>query len=320
MSSIPEIIADLEYGREQLFQAIQGLSRREMTQIPIYDDWTVKDVLAHIIGWDQWTLEILPLILQDQADQIMPVDPDSLNAQTLRTWRNKSLDEVLTTIKSTHRQILEVIAGLDHKEIDMRHRRGDRIITIRSYVINIMIDHERQHAEEIELWRESLDSTISPTQIKQALAQNRAQLLAAVDGLNEADVVDKNASDGWSVKDVLAHITAWEVRLLNGARHIVDPTQPLPPPINGIDAWNDAMAAQDAGRSWADVYADFIKTRQDVGAFLDSLARSDWQKRGPYPWPNNQGTVAELFITIAEHDAEHLPDLLQWRSQKIKGG
>jgi hypothetical protein len=317
MSTISEIVSYLEFGRAEVLKSVDGLSYREMTQIPVFDDWTVKDVLGHIIGWDKWTLENLPLILQNRAGEVAAVDPDTLNQQSLEVWRDRPLSEVLTTIKATHRQILDIIANLDHKEIDMRRTRGEQIITIRSYVIDIMVDHERQHAEEIQLWRESLDSSINPRQIKAELEQNRARVLAAIEGLSETDVMDKNCFDGWSVKDVLAHIAAWEGRALNGARHLVDPAQPAPRPIDSILGWNDEMTAYNAERSWPEVQANFIETRQELNDFLDKLQGNDWKRRGPYPWPESRGTLAELITVIAEHDTEHLPALEQWHNQKV---
>jgi len=319
MSTISEIVSYLEFGRAELLNTVDGLSYREMTHIPIFDDWTIKDVLSHIIiGWDEWTLESLPLILRDRAGEVSAVDPDTLNQQSVQAWRDKPLSEVLTTIKTTHRQILDIIAGLDHKEIDMRHTRGQQIITIRSYVIDIMVDHERRHAEEIQMWRESLDSTINPQQIKTELEQNRARVLAAIEGLSEADLLDKNCFGSWSVKDVLAHLTAWEGRILNGARHLLDPTQPAPRPIDSILGWNDEMAAYHAERPWPEVIANFVETRQELNDFLVRLTEKDWKQRGSYPWPNDQGTLAELITIIAEHDTEHIPVLEQWHDQKVR--
>jgi hypothetical protein len=156
MSSIPAIISYLEFGRSELLESIKGLSRRELTQIPIYDEWTVKDVLAHIIGWDQWVIGILPLILQNRADEIAEIDVEAQNRRSVEAWRDKSIDQVLTTLKLTHRQILETISAIDHVEIDLRRERKGRTITIRSYVIEVMVEHERQHAVEIEQWRETL--------------------------------------------------------------------------------------------------------------------------------------------------------------------
>ena len=156
MSSIPAIISYLEFGRSELLESIEGLSRRELTQIPIYDEWTIKDVLAHIIGWDQWVVEILPLILQNRADEIAEIDVEAHNHRSVEVWWDKSIDEVLVTLKSTHQQIVDAISAIDHVEIDLRRERKGRTITIRSYVIEMMVEHERQHAIEIEQWRETL--------------------------------------------------------------------------------------------------------------------------------------------------------------------
>lgn len=317
MSTISEIVSDLEFGRAEVLKSVAGLSYREMTQVPVFDDWTVKDVLCHIIGWDEWTLENLPLMVQNRADEISAVNPDTLNQQSLEAWRDKPLSDVLTTIKTTHQKILDIITNLDHKEIDMRRTRGEKIVTIRSYVINIMIDHERQHAEEIQMWRESLDSSINPKQIKGELEQNRGKVLATIEGLSEPNVFDQSCFNGWSVKDVLAHLTAWEGRILNGARHLVDPAQPAPRPIDSILGWNDEMAAYHADRPWPEVQANFIETRQELNDFLDNLQRNDWKRRGPYPWPDSQGTLAELITVIAEHDTEHIPALEAWHNQQV---
>ena len=68
MANIETIISDLEYGRAQLFKSIEGLSQRELTELPIYEGWTIKDVLAHIVGWDQRTLKTLPLMVEYAED------------------------------------------------------------------------------------------------------------------------------------------------------------------------------------------------------------------------------------------------------------
>jgi hypothetical protein len=39
----------------------------------------------------------------------------------------------------------------------------------------------------------------------------------------------------------------------------------------------------------------------------------DWTLRGPYPWPNDQGTLAELLWHISSHYTDHTADLEQWR-------
>jgi hypothetical protein len=47
---------------------------------------------------------------------------------------------------------------------------------------------------------------------------------------------------------------------------------------------------------------------------LVSLRPGDWTLRGPYPWPHDQGTLAELVWLMSEHYVDHIPDLQEWRA------
>jgi uncharacterized damage-inducible protein DinB len=318
LSSISTIVSDLTYSRTTLLQAVAGLSQRELTQTPIYEGWTVKDVLAHVIGWDQRVLTTMPLMLQNRASEVASVQVDEFNQQSVKAWQDKSLAEVRAEIQSTHRQILEIMAALDHKEIDMRRERHGQIITIRSYVVDEMIEHDREHAAEIELWRKNLEQSIDPEAIKAALMQNRADFWAAIAGLDEVDLLDKNLAGAWSVKDIAGHMADWEQLMLDAARHIHDPSLPPALPAGEVtDDWNAMMAAKREGDSWAQASGDLIRVNQAVDRFVAGLKSGDWTLRGLYPWPDDQGTLAELMDHIILHYTDHIPDLEQWRSQKI---
>jgi uncharacterized damage-inducible protein DinB len=308
MSSIPAVLSYLKFGRAELLKAIEELSWRELTQTPVYADWTMKDVLAHFIGWDQHVIEILPLIVQNRADEIAGVDPDDLNHRTVAAWRDKPLAEVLAAVKASHQQIVEMISVLNHIQIDLRRERQGRFITIRSYVIRMMVEHARQHAAEIHEWRAKLDEAIDPAVIMNDLEQKRARLLAALEGLSEADLLAPNAVGVWSVKDTVGHLADWEQLILATARFMVDPSQPAITPISNGDAVNALMAAQRAGQSWAEVLADLTQTRQELLDFATGLSPADWQRRGAYPWPE-QGTLAELLGGAAWHDGAHADDI-----------
>jgi hypothetical protein len=157
MSSIPEILNFIQFSRTALLESIAGLSVREMTEIPVYaEGWTVKEILAHILGWDRRVVSILPLILAGRADEVPGIDVPDFNRQSILASRELSVAEILAQMEQTHRQILDILGGVDHKDIDLRRTRHGRTITIRSYIIDIMAEHERQHAVEIEQWRKTL--------------------------------------------------------------------------------------------------------------------------------------------------------------------
>jgi uncharacterized damage-inducible protein DinB len=313
MGSIPEILDYLKYGRSMLLESIEGLSQRELTEAPIYGNWTIKDVLAHVIGWDKRVLKTLPLMVQGRANEVPGVDVEAFNRQSVEAAKDKTFTELFSEIQATHQQILDFISELDHMEIDRRHERNGRIITIRSYVIEIMVEHERQHAVEIEHWRKELEQSIDPDAIRRHLQVSRADFRKIVDQFSEADVQDKSAVGRWSINDLVGHVADWEQRMLKAAQHIHDPSKPAVLPVSESSAnWNEIMATRRAGKTWAENYHYLLETQLATEDFVASLRAGDWKLRGPYPWPDDQGTLAELIMEIAVHYDDHIPDVERW--------
>jgi hypothetical protein len=259
-------------------------------------------------------------MLQNRASEVASVEVDAFNRESVNAWRDSSLAEVLAEVQVVHRQVVEMISALDHTEIDLRRERHGRIITIRSYVIDIMTDHDREHAAEIELWRKNLEQSIDPEVLKADLVQNREAFMTTIEGSSKAARLEKISIGPWSVKDVVGHVADWEQLMLDAAAHIHDPSLPEVPYAGeiGEDDWNEILAAKRAGNSWSENWNYLTTLQQAVDDFLASLRSGDWTLRGPYPWPNDQGTLAELVWHMSEHYAEHVPDLQRWRNKVIR--
>lgn len=317
MPTIPEIVTYLKYGRAVLFEAIEGLSHRELTEPEIYPGWTIKDVLAHIIGWDEQVIENLSLIQQGQAEKIGMIDVEVHNQTAVTRWRDKPWAEVLAAVHYSYQQIIDIIMNTDYHEIDRRHERQGRMITIRSYIIETMVEHIRQHSAEIELWRQALDEAIEPSIIIQQMKQSRANFMALLDTVDEAEALTKQVIGHWSISDMVGHIVDWEQRMLQAAHHIYDPARPTVPPVAepSLD-WNEIMATQRANKSWPENHHELRETQIAVDNFLIDLSPGDWNLRGPYPWPKDQGSLAELIISIGQHYDDHTPDLQRWYERK----
>lgn len=319
MSSIPEIVSYLQFSRTLLLEAIEGLSERELTETPLYEGWTIKEVLAHILGWDQRTLKILPLILQNRADEVAGVEVEAHNQASIEAWRTHSVHEIVATMTAVHNQIMEIISGLDHIDIDLRHTRNGRVITIRSYIIEIMADHERQHAAEIQQWRRELEASINPTELTTTLLNYQQQFKALLDGLDEAALNQPDQIGRWSIKDVVGHVADWQDLMLRAAKHIFDPSLPKVLPVSGlddVDDWNEVMAGRRENQPWSQIYQDLLEVQTATEKFVTQLKPSDWRLRGPYPWPNDQGSLAELISHIIEHYPDHLPEIKAWRAER----
>lgn len=304
--SLISIISDLKFGRETLLKSIEGLSYRELTETEIYSDWTIKDVLAHCIGWDERVARNLPFLLQNRADEIPSVEPDDYNQQSVAAWRDKPFSEVLNRLIATHQEVIAILTPLDYKEIDTRRQRKGQYVTIRNYVIEVMMEHDRAHAAEIQLWRKAQQEAIDPATITQQLHTSRKAFMAMVDHLPEAELTRKGVVGRWSIKDVMGHIADWERILLQTAQHIYDPSLPAVTLLSqNIDELNMMMAAQRDMKPLS-IELRYLNLMQiDWDEFIDQLKPADWRLRGPYPWENDQGSLAEVVVMVAEHYTDH---------------
>lgn len=118
-------------------------------------------------------------------------------------------------------------------------------------------------------------------------------------------VLESSLSNGWSVKDVLAHIAAWEWRCASLLEASHD-TKALLKAQPDVDALNREFYEERKEWGWEEVEYDFRAAHQTL---LDAIRQLPPQQ------------LADEFVqrTIAdetwEHYDEHLEDLRQWNQR-----
>ncbi len=320
MGSIAEIIADLNFGRDTLLKSMEGLSRREKTVMEVYPTtagrgWTIKDILAHVIGWDERAANNLPLILANRADEIQSINAAEYNQQMVELWHDKSFNEVLAEVKSSHQKVLDIMARLEHKEMDMRRERQGRILTIRSYVIDMIMEHDRHHAIDIEQWRKTMEQQIDPEAIQKTFHQSYEAFMQLIESLSEAELTQKRTIDKWSIKDMLGHIGDWNRLMLQAAEHIYDPSLPEAMMLgNSIEEQNKMMASRREMNPLSMELRYVRNLQKDWATFMAKLTPADWRLRGAFPWPD-QGNIAELALDAAGHYTEHFETITAWKNK-----
>jgi uncharacterized damage-inducible protein DinB len=145
------------------------------------------------------------------------------------------------------------------------------------------------------------------------LTADRQALEDVINGRSEAELT-RPGPEGWSVKDHLAHIAAWErsgLALLAGENRAA---------AVGIsdelfnegedDAVNEAVRQCDADRSLEDVRAELRRVRAETIAAISVLTDEDLRRPYSYYQPtdpdNSQTPVIETLVgNSSEHDVEH---------------
>src|SRR5260370_37345932 len=106
------------------------------------------------------------------------------------------------------------------------------------------------------------------------LRSKYAALEAILAPLDEAQLTTPGVIGDWSIKDILAHITAWHHRLLarlHAARHNEEPTISGPNSEEEMDRLNEQFYKANKSRRLADVLGDF---RSSYLRILGALSRT----------------------------------------------
>jgi uncharacterized damage-inducible protein DinB len=147
----------------------------------------------------------------------------------------------------------------------------------------------------------------------QHLTADRQALEAVINPRSEAELT-KPGPEGWSVKDHLAHIAAWErsglALLKGGNRPAAVGISPELWASDDGDAQNEAVRKADVDRSLADVLAEFRRVRAETITAVSALSDEDLQRPYSYYQPNDPENIqtpviSSLIANSTEHDLEH---------------
>ena len=128
----------------------------------IYPGWTIRQMLAHMTGWDDATIASLRAHVASQpADTPADRGINEYNARTVSSRQDLDLDHVVKEWRMT-RQVLHKL--LEEMPEDKFHARlavpwGPKASVTR--LIDVFVEHEHEHAEDIESWLKHPDQPLT---------------------------------------------------------------------------------------------------------------------------------------------------------------
>jgi uncharacterized protein (TIGR03083 family) len=148
---VQRLLDRLEAAWAALTDSYAGVPESKLTEPGVVDDWSVKDVLAHVTSWEEEALRHLPLIIAGGTPPRYAAQGgiDAFNARAAEAGRRLSLAEVLRRRDETHARLLEFIRSQPAGTFagQTRARRRLRLDTY---------GHYPQHTAAIRAWRERL--------------------------------------------------------------------------------------------------------------------------------------------------------------------
>jgi hypothetical protein len=105
------LLERLDAAWTELGDSYAGVSDSLLVAPGVVDDWSVKDVVAHVTTWEEEALKHLPTIIAGGTPPRYAEQGgiDAFNARSTEQGRRRSLAEVLRRRDQTHAKLIEFI-------------------------------------------------------------------------------------------------------------------------------------------------------------------------------------------------------------------
>jgi hypothetical protein len=158
-----ELLHELQQENRQWQALLDQIGAVRMDQSGVNGDWSMKDIVAHLTGWNHW------LVVRLQAAQRSEPEPpppwpahlqtdDEINAWIYESNRGRSVREILDESHHVFQQLLTVIEGLpDEVRIDPLHQKGRVYLLVwlanQRFAASEFFDHfHDDHEPDVRTW------------------------------------------------------------------------------------------------------------------------------------------------------------------------
>ncbi len=146
MSKREELIAILEHSRAKMISHLEEIDKNRK----IYPLWTIREILAHLSGWDDSTIAFIQALREGRE----PATPaargiDVYNAESVFTREGLDYDHIYREYLETRRVLLDLLRELPDELVTKPYTLpwgGEGTLVD---IIDIWGPHELEHAEDV---------------------------------------------------------------------------------------------------------------------------------------------------------------------------
>jgi len=150
----------MELHRAAWDDTISRFSRNRLLESGVESDWSVKDVIAHVAAYEDWTAEQMEashrgVVVSEQDLQAMGAegwyDVDNRNRRLHEQMQDKPLDEVLVLSEQAFNRLLEAVESLSDEELQTPQwwSVGKPLVTA---IPAQSFEHYAQHIDALKAW------------------------------------------------------------------------------------------------------------------------------------------------------------------------
>ena len=157
------LLEEIQIEHQRLEKTLAMVDEEQMLIAGVIDEWTVKDILAHITVWEQRMVRWLGEAMSGEVAHMLPDgmtwdDLDEWNEQTYQEHRHRPVEQVLADYELSYPQALKAAQEVSEQDLidpdRFDWRDGDPLWVM---VAAKTFWHYTEHEESIRTWLEQLD-------------------------------------------------------------------------------------------------------------------------------------------------------------------
>jgi uncharacterized damage-inducible protein DinB len=144
------LLNELKGARQEFFEAVESLRKKGKEKETILGNWTLKEALSHIAGWDEESLNATGRILEFNKPESLDWEVDDWNAKEVARRKDMAIDEILQEMRKNHNKFLEILSNLEEEQFKSpvaAKLRGKDVNIL--FIVNEVIEHDKEHTREL---------------------------------------------------------------------------------------------------------------------------------------------------------------------------
>lgn len=146
------LLVELETSRAEWDSLMNQLLESDLADTPITGKWALKDVTAHLLFWENRTVQWLEAARRgtEPEPSALPQDmsEDDENEWIYQYYRAQSLDDILAESRRVHEAAVNAVRAMDDHELQVKHAwLGDKSLV--EALPGNSYEHYREHIKTI---------------------------------------------------------------------------------------------------------------------------------------------------------------------------
>lgn len=159
-----ELVDQLDKSRENFLELVEDLDEAAMVEVLTVDQWSIKDILAHLARWEAELVKLLWQLRQGQKPTTAHFKGDTVDAINAR-WkeedRSRPFERVLSDFHGVRNQTLRRLEAFTDRELnDVKRFPWLNGKPLWQWIAADSYEHEAEHIISVQEIRSNIQSLL----------------------------------------------------------------------------------------------------------------------------------------------------------------